>query len=242
MRKSITLYDDQYNFYKELKSKKLLIAFVEYLFEDIEPTWLNWIENVAFNSLKIRMENQKKKSYAGTQSHGGWRPRNNSWELDSKNNRTNNTKTTEQTTEETTNITTEKQEVKDKVKENKDNKLSLWEKEKTPSVNDLVIAYSSNPLLSNKINDTRVIRMRAEYKQRKKDRAYKTVSWFIQQLAVMVKTVENWIPRTDVASRLEFAVNQAEENERKWIVWNDKIEVDYNSFKSFKTKSWTTTQ
>lgn len=37
MRKQITLYDDQYAFYKELKSEKLLIAFVEYMFEDIEP-------------------------------------------------------------------------------------------------------------------------------------------------------------------------------------------------------------
>ena len=37
MRKSIALFDDQYAFYKELKSEKLLVAFVEYMFEDIEP-------------------------------------------------------------------------------------------------------------------------------------------------------------------------------------------------------------
>lgn len=98
MREQITLYEDQYQFYKELKSKRLLVAFVEFMFEDIEPEWLNWIEKVAFNSLKIRMENQKKKSDAWRQSKGGWRPRNTSSELSSKNNRTNNTKTTEQTT------------------------------------------------------------------------------------------------------------------------------------------------
>lgn len=37
MRKSITLFDDQYAFYKELKSEKLLVAFVEYMFEDKKP-------------------------------------------------------------------------------------------------------------------------------------------------------------------------------------------------------------
>jgi hypothetical protein len=90
-----------------------LVAFVEFMFEDIEPTWLNWIEKTIFNSLRIRMENQKKKSLAWKQSHWGWRPRNTSSELDHEN----NTKTTEQTTE----WTTDKQEVevKDKViKEN----------------------------------------------------------------------------------------------------------------------------
>lgn len=102
MRSSITLYEDQYQFYKELKSKKLLIAFVEYMFEDIEPTWLNKLEKVVRNSLKIRMKNQKKKSDAWRQSHWGWRKKiesNDSSELDSKNNTTNNTKTTQQTTE-----------------------------------------------------------------------------------------------------------------------------------------------
>lgn len=113
MRGSITLFEDQYQFFKELKSKRLLVAFVEFMFEDIEPEWLSWIEKTVFNSLRIRMENQKKKSLAWKQSHWGWRPRNSSSELDAEN----NTKTTEQTTE----WTTDKQEVevKDKViKEN----------------------------------------------------------------------------------------------------------------------------
>jgi hypothetical protein len=38
MRGSITLFEDQYQFFKELKSKRLLVAFVEFMFEDIEPT------------------------------------------------------------------------------------------------------------------------------------------------------------------------------------------------------------
>jgi hypothetical protein len=37
IRKSVTFYDDQYEFYKALKSKRLLIAFWEFMFEDIEP-------------------------------------------------------------------------------------------------------------------------------------------------------------------------------------------------------------
>lgn len=110
MRGAITLFEDQYSFYKELKSPRLLRAFVEFMFEDIEPTDLKWIEKTAFNSLRIRMENQKKKSYAWTQSHGGGRPGNPSSELDHKN----NTKTTQkQQKNNTTNNrkTTKKQEV-----------------------------------------------------------------------------------------------------------------------------------
>lgn len=118
MREQITFYKDQYEFYKELKSKRLLVAFMEYMFEDIEPTWLNWIEKVAFNSLKIRMDNQKKKSYAWTQSSWGWRHRNTNSELDHENNTTNNTETTE--------WTTEKQEDKDKDKVIKENIKRKW--------------------------------------------------------------------------------------------------------------------
>ena len=132
------------------------------------------------------------------------------------------------------------EEVEVEYKEIEDNKLSSKKKENFLSPLDLVCAYESNEMLSSKIRDTDAVKHRAEYKQRKKERAYKTVDWFIQQLAVMVKTVENWVPRTDVWSRLEFAVNQAEENERKGIVWNDKVEQDYLSFKKFSTL-WTKT-
>jgi hypothetical protein len=59
MRKSITLFDDQYAFYKELKSEKLLVAFVEFMFEDKEPDGLNNMEKVIRNSLLPRMNKWK---------------------------------------------------------------------------------------------------------------------------------------------------------------------------------------
>jgi hypothetical protein len=37
IRKTVTFYDDQYKFFKSFKSEKLLVAFVEFMFEDIEP-------------------------------------------------------------------------------------------------------------------------------------------------------------------------------------------------------------
>jgi hypothetical protein len=58
MRSSITLFDDQYKLYKTW-SKKLLIAFVEYMFEGIEPD-LKPSEMAIFNSLRERMDNSNK--------------------------------------------------------------------------------------------------------------------------------------------------------------------------------------
>lgn len=58
MRSSITLFDDQYKLYKT-GSKKLLIAFVEYMFEWIEPD-LKPSEMAIFNSLRERMDNSNK--------------------------------------------------------------------------------------------------------------------------------------------------------------------------------------
>lgn len=87
MRKSITLFDDQYAFYKELKSERLLIAFVEYMFEDIEPHDLNSMEQIIRNSLLERMNNWKWKSDAGKKSKGGWRPKKTEEEKQQKNNR-----------------------------------------------------------------------------------------------------------------------------------------------------------
>lgn len=79
MRKQITLFDDQYAFYKQFKSKKLLVSFVEYMFEDIEPTWLNSIEQTLRNSLVERMDGWKIKSDAWSlwwsKSRGWWRPK-----------------------------------------------------------------------------------------------------------------------------------------------------------------------
>lgn len=78
IRKSATFFDDQYKFYKELKSEKLVIAFWEYMFEWINPSWLNSLEQTVFDSLRVRMDNQKQKANAGAKwwrnSRWGWRP------------------------------------------------------------------------------------------------------------------------------------------------------------------------
>jgi len=88
MREQITMYRDMYEFYKDTKSKKLLVAFIEYLFEWIEPTDLKWIEKTIFFSLKIRMENQRKNAEKWSRwwknSRWGGRPRNPSSELKEK--------------------------------------------------------------------------------------------------------------------------------------------------------------
>lgn len=100
MRSSITLFEDQYQFFIELKSKRLLVAFVQFMFEDIEPEWLNWIEKTVFNSMRNRMENSKKmhdrNSKGWQQSHWGWRRGNPSSELEWKN----SLKTTKETAKE----------------------------------------------------------------------------------------------------------------------------------------------
>lgn len=89
MRSEIKLFDDQFKFCRELKSKKLLRAFVEFMFEDVEPTDLKWIEKITFESLRKRMEKSKKihdgNSKGWATSHWGWRPRNSSSELDQEN-------------------------------------------------------------------------------------------------------------------------------------------------------------
>lgn len=93
MRKSITLFHDQYAFYKELKSEKLLLAFIEYMFEDKEPQWLNSIEQVIWDSLLERMDNWKYKSDAWSKwwskSHGWWRPKKQADGLQNNNDETN---------------------------------------------------------------------------------------------------------------------------------------------------------
>lgn len=111
MRKSITLFDDQYAFYKELKSEKLLIAFVEFMFEDIEPQWLNTLEQTIRNSLLERMNNRKWKSDAWSKwwsnSKGGGRPKKNQTE--------NKQKTSKKQTK--NNQVEDKDKVEDKVKD-----------------------------------------------------------------------------------------------------------------------------
>ena len=77
MRSEIKLFEDQYMFFKEMKSKRLLVAFVEFMFEDIEPTDLKWLEKTVFESMRKRMENSKnlhdRNSKWWQASHWGWR-------------------------------------------------------------------------------------------------------------------------------------------------------------------------
>ena len=80
MRNKITLFQDQYELYKELKSTNLLVAFVEFMFEDKQPknSLLNSLETAIFNSFVDRMEKSKKlydrNSKWGQSSHWWWRP------------------------------------------------------------------------------------------------------------------------------------------------------------------------
>lgn len=128
IKKSVALFDDQYKFYKELKSEKLMITFVEFMFEWIEPKWLNSLEETIFNSLRVRMENQIKKSEAGSRwwakSHWWGRPKKITNEQQN-----NNQKTSKKQTE--NNQVEVKVEVKDKVevkvKDKKENKNKFLE-------------------------------------------------------------------------------------------------------------------
>lgn len=80
MRRQITLFQDQYELYKELKSPNLLVAFVEFMFEDKQPknNQLNSLETAIFNSFIERMEKSKKlydrNSKWWQSSHWWWRP------------------------------------------------------------------------------------------------------------------------------------------------------------------------
>ncbi len=112
---------------------------------------------------------------------------------------------------------------------------NIKEKKQTPSVSELVEAYKHDELLVRQIWDEHVVRQRAEYKQAKKDRAYKTTEGFIQQLRVAVDTVRFWQPRGDTSIRLSFALNQATENEWKKMYWNTQIEQEYQGRKKTLT-------
>lgn len=128
MRKSITLFDDQYAFYKELKSEKLLVAFVEFMFEDIEPQWLNTLEQTIRNSLLERMDNWKWKSDAWSKwwsnSKGGWRPKKSKTDKQAKNKQKTSKITNRKQAKNNQVEVEDKEEVedKDKVKEEVDKK------------------------------------------------------------------------------------------------------------------------
>ena len=99
------------------------------------------------------------------------------------------------------------------------------------SVSDLVKAYKSDKLLPQMLKDVSLVQQRAEYKQAKKNRAYKSISGFLQQLKVCITTVRNNDVRWDTELRFRFALNQAMEKERKSMYRNDNTEAEYQSRK-----------
>lgn len=123
----------------------------------------------------------------------------------------------------------------------KDNN-KLLSKEKIPSVSELLKLYESNQLLVWRIKSSQPVREWLEYKQAKKDRAYKSEKAFIQRLAIIVKTLDNWIPRTDIWERLSYAVNIATEKQWKDIYRTEQTELDYQSFRKFNSMQWTNKQ
>ena len=116
IRKSITLFDDQYKFFKTFNSTNLLIAFVEFMFEDKIPEQLDEQEKVIFDSLVVRMESSKKKSEAWSKSHWWWRPRKTAENEEFENKKT--TKKHQKNSKKTTEKQEEQEQVKDKEEEN----------------------------------------------------------------------------------------------------------------------------
>ena len=108
---------------------------------------------------------------------------------------------------------------------------NILSKERISTPLELVEAYKSDPQLPQMMKDVSLVQERAEYKQAKKNRAYKTIKWFIQQMKVNINTVRNNDMRADTDLRFRFAVNQSMENEWKWIFRNDKIEEQYQAWR-----------
>ena len=100
-----------------------------------------------------------------------------------------------------------------------------------PTPPQLLEAYENEKSLVQMIWNSKAVLERAEYKQAKKSRAYKTVSWFIQQLYGKVDTVRFWEVRWDTWTRFEYAVNKTKENEWKDIYRTEKEEREYQFYK-----------
>lgn len=111
----------------------------------------------------------------------------------------------------------------------------ISKKKEIPTPSELVEAYRNTPQLVEKIKDEWVVRQRAEYKQKKKSKAYKTISWFIQQLVENVTTVSNWEIRYDVWERLRYAQNKAIDWDNLWIWRDEKMERWFATWKKFNS-------
>lgn len=113
----------------------------------------------------------------------------------------------------------------------------LKESWKIPTPSELVEAYRNTPQLVEKIKDEWAVRQRAEYKQKKKSKAYKTINWFIQQLVENVTTVSFGEIRYDVWDRLRYAQNKAIDWDNQWIRRDDRMERWFNNWKKFNSLS-----
>ena len=111
---------------------------------------------------------------------------------------------------------------------NTQNKIS---EKKIPTPSELVEAYKQNPQLVAKVKDESVIWLWANYKQKRKSKAYKTIAWFIQQLIEDITTVSYWEIRYDVWDRLRYAYNKAINWDNVGIWRDDKMERWLNNQK-----------
>ena len=100
-----------------------------------------------------------------------------------------------------------------------------------PTPQQLLEAYENEKQLVQMIWNSKAVLERAEFKQAKKSKAYKTISWFIQQLYGKVGTVRFWEVRWDTWARFEYAVNRAKEYDWKDIFRTEKDEREYQFYK-----------
>lgn len=120
---------------------------------------------------------------------------------------------------------------------NNTSEYTAEKKSDIPTPSELVEAYRNTPQLVEKIKDEWAVRQRAEYKQKKKSKAYKTINWFIQQLVENVTTVSFGEIRYDVWDRLRYAQNKAIDWDNQWIRRDDRMEKWFNNWKKFNSLS-----
>lgn len=243
IRKAITLYDDQYKFFKAFNSEKLLIAFVEFMFEDIEPLNLSDSEKVLFDSLRDRMNNCKKKIDAWTiwwkKSHWWWRPRNKqeNWENEEQKQTENKQKTSTKQAENKQ----DKDKDKDK-EEDKDKDKEIHEEDMCNKLHDDVSFEKFRNLYPNKKDKKKAQqkfnRMSEDKKQlaidwiSKLEQSQQRKKWFIP----LPTTYLNWERRedeveqkTDVSRIQEYQRQARLEEARKLLSdkqWNNGIDED----------------
>lgn len=216
MRKSITLFDDQYAFYKELKSEKLLVAFVEYSFEDKTPEWLNSMEQIIRNSLLPRMDKWKSKFDAwskwGSKSHGWWATK---WNQNAK-------KTTSKTT---TKQQAKNNQVKVEVKVKEEDEVKEKENIETNS-NELVEQSSISKEITDLINliKDQCSNLGIAY-DKSKDRYFAKFILTAKEFGDFSEKI--WQTRTEFALNVLKASMQIKF--RKWICsWPMKIYQNYS--------------